>query len=293
VVPKHILMRLCLSARAVFSASIALFAAIPNSNAAVPRKAVVVGPAYKPCVDWFASRSPKDAPAFRALSDEIGCYDGRIDGRPPSQMVDWLSSADAPPLLVIRSPGGPVDHALPIGRMILRKRAKVTVSGICASSCANYIFSIARERVVLPDSIVLFHGGVSPATLEEAVPQMREQFRDLKQTPNEIEANIDRMRHKFGEQLAEQRELMKQAGVDPQFLERFDNIDASALAPSECTPGADRVAIFLSKQQFRQIGIQVSGSIPSSATEAASVLRILGSTDRSVCLAPAALFKSN
>jgi ATP-dependent protease ClpP protease subunit len=240
-------------------------------------------------VDWFTSRSPKDAPAFQVLSKGVGCYDGQIDGRLTRQIVAWLSSTEVPPLLVIRSSGGPVDEALPIGRIVLQTRATVAVSGLCASSCANYIFGVARKRLLLPNSIVLFHGGVSPATIEEAASQVREQLRLLKVSPDKIEANVDRVRHKLGVQFAEQRALLKQAGVDPGFLERFDDVDLSEIDTSNCTPGTDRVAIFLSRKQFRRIGMQVSGAVPHSATEATTILNTLGKAERSVCLAPASL----
>lgn len=61
-------------------------------------------------------------------------------------------------IIVLNSSGGRMDAALDIGRVLIQNR-KLTaiVRGICASSCANYLFLAAKNKVI-DHGIVGFHG---------------------------------------------------------------------------------------------------------------------------------------
>lgn len=63
----------------------------------------------------------------------------------------------------ISSPGGAVDEAIVIGNTIFRNKYTVEVFGICASSCANYIFTAGNQRLIHPNALLIWHG--SPSTL--------------------------------------------------------------------------------------------------------------------------------
>jgi hypothetical protein len=59
----------------------------------------------------------------------------------------------------ISSEGGSTQDAITIAEEIERRRLNVLVDGVCLSSCANYIFVAARQKLTKPGSIVAFHGG--------------------------------------------------------------------------------------------------------------------------------------
>lgn len=72
--------------------------------------------------------------------------------------------ADRPPsLLTINSPGGDVMAGLVLGDWVRRHRIDVVVGGVCASSCANYVFPAGRRKTVRAGALVLWHGGAHQA----------------------------------------------------------------------------------------------------------------------------------
>jgi hypothetical protein len=62
----------------------------------------------------------------------------------------------------VSSNGGDAEEAIEIGKLIKKLNLNVTVSGLCASSCANYIFTAANIKVVEVNSFIIWHG--SPST---------------------------------------------------------------------------------------------------------------------------------
>lgn len=62
--------------------------------------------------------------------------------------------------LRIESRGGDVVAGMKIGRAVYEQRMNVIVSRLCASSCANYIFTAASEKRIDDGGLVLWHGDV-------------------------------------------------------------------------------------------------------------------------------------
>jgi hypothetical protein len=61
-----------------------------------------------------------------------------------------------PHMVRITSSGGEDAPALAIAADIARSRSTLTVDGICAGPCANYLFMAAARRTVQPDTLVIF-----------------------------------------------------------------------------------------------------------------------------------------
>lgn len=79
-----------------------------------------------------------------------------VEGRP-----------EPPALLVIASQGGTIIHGLEIGRWVHENEVTVRVVGLCASSCANYIFTAAPRRQLYEDSIVAWKGSAWQTSWDE------------------------------------------------------------------------------------------------------------------------------
>lgn len=65
---------------------------------------------------------------------------------------------EPPGLLVVTSQGGEIGSGLEIGRWVHENEVTVRVVGLCASSCANYVFTGAARRQLHEDSILAWHG---------------------------------------------------------------------------------------------------------------------------------------
>ena len=74
-----------------------------------------------------------------------------------------------PQLLRIRSGGGDINLGMDVGEWVFRNHLDVEVTDQCASSCANYIFTAGRRKILNPDSIVMWHGGAHQPNMEQQV----------------------------------------------------------------------------------------------------------------------------
>lgn len=60
--------------------------------------------------------------------------------------------------LVISSGGGSIHVGMQIAKWVYDSNIDVEVVGLCASSCANYIFPAAKNKYIVGSSIVAWHG---------------------------------------------------------------------------------------------------------------------------------------
>jgi hypothetical protein len=68
---------------------------------------------------------------------------------------------EKPVTLSIRSPGGPTTHGLALGQWVQDHKLDVKVLEYCMSSCANYVFTAGRHKVVSNFAVIGLHGGLS------------------------------------------------------------------------------------------------------------------------------------
>jgi hypothetical protein len=60
--------------------------------------------------------------------------------------------------LLIDSAGGDVVAAIELADWVHARQLDITVTGLCLSSCANYVFPAARHKEILQGAIVAWHG---------------------------------------------------------------------------------------------------------------------------------------
>ena len=60
--------------------------------------------------------------------------------------------------LLINSGGGGVAAAIELADWVHAQQLDITVTGVCLSSCANYVFPAANRKEIVPGAIVAWHG---------------------------------------------------------------------------------------------------------------------------------------
>lgn len=75
------------------------------------------------------------------------------------KLLNLLSRYKSYDYLFLNSTGGDVDTWLSISEVLYDRVDSVVVDRICISSCANYPFLIADKKIVLRNSLVIWHGG--------------------------------------------------------------------------------------------------------------------------------------
>ena len=63
--------------------------------------------------------------------------------------------------LILNSGGGETLAALKIANKLMSQIDIVIVDGICGSSCANYLFTIGKKKIIKSNSLVGYHGNVT------------------------------------------------------------------------------------------------------------------------------------
>lgn len=71
----------------------------------------------------------------------------------------------------IESLGGDGLAGILIGDFIKNQNLNVKVTSFCASSCANYIFTSGKQKQLGKDALIIFHGSLQQANLEEKFTQ--------------------------------------------------------------------------------------------------------------------------
>lgn len=179
--------------------------------------------AVENCVDLLKDAQPTEIRVLVGGASTL-CYSGQIDVEGAGRFLDALSKLpDGPVDVVVRSLGGDVEFAMDMAEALVSRGYDLYVSSSCGSSCANYLFLPANRRVVLASSFVLFHGGMSPgfeATLREQLQKEKRKRNPDTELIVNLEANIAG----FPGSHARERALFEATGIDPDFMEFFDNV---------------------------------------------------------------------
>ena len=84
--------------------------------------------------------------------------------------------AEKKTFVVAASGGGDASAALAIGILLHRHNWDVEVVGVCASSCANWIFPAGKTKYLNSESMLLFHGGPHQKNMLEFAAKIDHEF---------------------------------------------------------------------------------------------------------------------
>ena len=216
------------------------------------------------CDNWFADR-----PLFRANRpgefeqyNDVACFDGIVgppgESRATRDLLEWAKKAEdmKDPHLVIRSMGGDAKTALLLGERFQDARVAVVAHGICASSCAAFIFAGQADHHLSPGDLLLFDGGYTVKSIDRSLAQF--DARVAKQTSRDNRAEIEsrKLRKSLESLKKRQDELLLKADVDPDLLHNSDMADLSSLRDELCgnRPKSSREFYYLSFKDLTRFG---------------------------------------
>lgn len=154
-----------------------------------------------------ASPWAEAAGSFRI--DPVGTDAIRLSGAIRSGDDDRLAAALTPGVrrIVLNSAGGQASTALHMAALIERHRVEVVVDGICASSCANYLFAAGTKRSIRAGSIVLWHGAPDEASRTDMRKQLLELMRKDRIPEADVQENLRREDARLSGWIADQNAL--------------------------------------------------------------------------------------
>jgi|GEM_PF-429433 len=96
------------------------------------------------------------------VADAEIVYEGAIAREGYEHLIDLLQDLKSTPdRLTITSGGGDADVGIDLGLLVHRLDLEVYVPAYCASSCANYVFTAGRKKVLAQDAFLMWHGGAT------------------------------------------------------------------------------------------------------------------------------------
>jgi len=224
------------------------------------------------CSAWIQGRpwaEHASDPRTRILSDHAACYDGMIERESDSieELHGWLNGIDAQgeatATLVVRSGGGDAHIGLDLAEELQAKNVRVYLMGICASSCANFLYAGVRDRHVLDGTLVLFHGGFSVETRTRSMASLDKLLAGPRGALIKDHDEVRRTaREAFDATMARQDALYHNIGVNPAIVHAVDAMDFTGIIDRNCGGASDlpRDFVYFNLAQMERLGVApVSG----------------------------------
>lgn len=146
-------------------------------------------------------------------------YRGPITEENTQLFLDLVKGKDLK-TLVITSGGGDINTGMDMGRWIFENKVDVVVEGMCMSSCANYIFTAGKKKLIRPGAIVAWHGNALQnggdweksflRSIQEALNGLPPEERDKVDTAKAMEGAMEYIRECKRKQAA----FFQEIGVD-------------------------------------------------------------------------------
>ena len=206
------------------------------------------------------------------------CFSGRITTESSAAFVEAVAAFNpaTPLVVVLTSRGGEVNAGMAMGEALVPLTTTVVVQRTCLSSCANYPFLAGDRRVVGPEALLGYHGGI-PDTPEQYWTTLREEFSKT-MAGDELERSMKSSREAADTQVNRQDAFLKSIDVDAdlfRWMQDFnERSDAERLA--EC-PVPDAVMYVISDVRLAGRGIVIhDNGGPRSDAELAATLEERG-----------------
>jgi hypothetical protein len=181
-------------------------------------------------------------------------YVGGLTAAANQQAMALLDSlTDKPTVLAIRSKGGPTTAGMELGKLVRKHQLTVKVLEYCFSSCANYVFTAAPQKLVSNFAVVGYHGGLSSTNFEPDAEQ-KAVFEAL---PAEQRAAArqqfdDAIKLALAPQMEEERKYFQEIGVQ----QRITTLGQSLAHTEPDHPNSKSIGWTFSVEDFARLGVK-------------------------------------
>lgn len=247
-----------------------LLAAIGLPDVAPMEREIAVAAA---CSVWEDERTSA-GPAVHVVGDDGICFFGSTTEANAASFTQAIAESDStkPLVVVVRSAGGEVTAAMAMAEALVPRTTTVIVQRSCFSSCANYLFLAGDRRVVLPDAVLGYHGGLH-APPEEYWTQTRAEF-TAKMTEEEVAASMAASRAYIADGLARQTAFLDSVDADLGFFDWMQAFNMSSKEHQIALCPVENARFYLpSEALLAGQGVVIHSNLgPKSDTELAQVL---------------------
>ncbi len=211
------------------------------------------------CGDRFGSAASRKVSSLRRPDPSVICFSGPIDetsGQRLSSVIRRAKGSTAT-YLILNSSGGDAEVGLKLGASIAERNITSVVDGVCASSCANYLFLGARRRAILKGSLLVFHGGFGPQALAQVRPTLEALKRQQPSIDVDAAAGVENRKIELG--VADQSNFLEHVHVRPEVFSLFDDWEAGRIVPAgDCRSNPQAAGVVFSPPALASLGIKVA-----------------------------------
>ena len=192
------------------------------------------------------------ASTYTAKADEVR-INGHINAAIAAQLHDTLSRGEH--TIRVTSGGGDPLPSLALARDIRDHHTSLIVDGVCAGACANFLFSAAEKRTIMPNALVIFSGTASAL---------------LALVPPEKLGTLDA---DYAPAASQEKALLSETGVNQSLLLEpllrlglscYSLTSKNASGKSYINYRSDFVGWVPSRADLTRVGIRVGGFWPAS-----------------------------
>lgn len=122
----------------------------------------------------------------------------------------YQAAVPKPTVLSIRSGGGDIVPGMALGDWVSANQLDVRVLEYCLSSCANYVFPAARNKVVSSFAMIGYHGGVAS---DSFIMDPETLARQSAMSPEDRDAEVEAFKQFVAQQAAAEAAFFKRIGV--------------------------------------------------------------------------------
>lgn len=151
--------------------------------------------------------SELNTPILSVKGDTV-FYSGSLTKQGINNFAKLLAEHSDIHWLVINSVGGEINNGMDMGDLVYSHKLNVRVTFICASSCANYVFTAADIKIIDKGAIVGWHGSAiqsglaSQMSKKQIVRQLKSNQEYSMLTPEQQNKAIANIQAKFKQYIA-------------------------------------------------------------------------------------------
>lgn len=130
------------------------------------------------CQNASASEPKDNETTSVKLNENIIYFSGTLTKEAIDKTIQIYNEQKIKPTkIVISSDGGDIDLGMDFGEWVFNNHLDIQVNDYCLSSCANYIFPAAKNKLLGERAIVGYHGGASSQSFD--LSDINEMYKDL------------------------------------------------------------------------------------------------------------------
>lgn len=167
----------------------------------------------------------------------------------------FKEARNSPTSLRITSGGGSVEAGLELGEWVLENQLNVHIPRICASSCANYVFTAGKEVTLDSTAVVFWHGSPTMDDLVAGTPAEQARRDGVEKSLQQMKPGLTDPHGYWNEVRVRNRRFFRNVGIDPVITMLSFVADESSLEKITDAASWTQYGAYISIEDMKYFGV--------------------------------------